>query len=644
MKILKLKLKNVRSFKNETIINFSDNLSVLIGPNGGGKTNILDTLTVVLNHYFFRDIREAPGNDAAGTPFISLQDVFHFGDANHNGVRTFLEKYQGLEQEPQIISIEFKITEEDIVNIRRMKANKQVLSEFEKSHYRGGHRIIGLNLGGVELSVGDTITYEIKDWQTPVLADKRSEAFSNYLSFFNVYDFLVNSYNQSRENGDALERLYPVIQYFSPHRNSSIDRAFVDLPPLNLTELSHTYRNSTSRSSNKASDYILGYLALKKRNYYDNEEMFQNDKEIVVLKSILSNFGYDGIEANVINPQKNHYEVRLKTGGYNLDLGKLSSGEKELIVMVLSIFSYGITNGVVIVDEPELHIHPRWQRGLLDAFRVLQNEKNVQFIIVTHSPFLIDVSNLNGVIRVYKEDFASLVVNYDENRSISAKNLYGALNALTIEKAFFVDKVLLVEGISDRVIYKAILDKEITNKNGPSIEIIDVGGKHNFSKFQEVLTAFNIQNVIIADRDYAIDLKLANDKCLELNEKGLMENLKERGSKDRTSLIGILDKFTWENRDSLTELDYSELNGLNNYLKTKNSNISENCRGALSGEIEMQYRKGIYILKEGELEDYFPVSGKMDIEKALEIRNKIIIGNLATPLEMVSIFRMIIAK
>ncbi len=633
---------NVRSFKNETVIDFSENISILIGPNGGGKTNILDILNVVLNHYFLRDVKEATGNDVGGVSFISLQEALYFGGASHDGVRTFLEKYKGLEQESQKISLEFKVTQEDILNISRMKANKEVLRDFEKSHYRGNSLISGLNFGEIEPTVGDKITYEINDWQPRSLSDKKSEIFFNYLSFFNIYDFLVNSYNQKQENRIPLERLYPVIQYFSPHRNSAIDRSFVDLPTLNLHDLSSSYRNSTSRSSNKASDYILGFLAFKKRNYLDNNESFQTDEEIVAIKSILSNFGYDGIEVSLVNPQKNLYEVRIKIGDYQVDLWKLSSGERELIIMVLSIFSYGITNGVVIVDEPELHIHPRWQRELLNAFRTLQAEKNIQFILVTHSPYLIDLNNLNGVIGVYKENFASLVVNYDENCSISEKNLYGALNALTIERAFFVDKVLLVEGVSDRVIYKGILDSVITSKSRISAEIIDVGGKKNFSKFKEILTAFKIESVIIADRDFAIDLKLIDSKCFELDEKRLMESLKERGSKDRNSLIGILDKFTWKDRDNLTELDYSKLNKLNDYLKGRNSNISGKCIDALKSKIEEQYNKGIYILKEGELEDYFTDGEKMDIERAIKVRNEIVAGRLTIPKEMTSIFKMIL--
>lgn len=83
--------------------------------------------------------------------------------------------------------------------------------------------------------------------------------------------------------------------------------------------------------------------------------------------------------------------------GSKIDLTKLSSGEKELIIMYFNlIFNTVETNGkdyrVFLVDEPEISLHIEWQSQVLnDLEKILEVslDKNEQFIICTHSPQII---------------------------------------------------------------------------------------------------------------------------------------------------------------------------------------------------------------------------------------------------------------
>lgn len=45
------------------------------------------------------------------------------------------------------------------------------------------------------------------------------------------------------------------------------------------------------------------------------------------------------------------------------------------------------THGIVLIDELDLHLHPRWQRSVVENLRT--TFPNIQFICTTHSPFLI---------------------------------------------------------------------------------------------------------------------------------------------------------------------------------------------------------------------------------------------------------------
>lgn len=69
------------------------------------------------------------------------------------------------------------------------------------------------------------------------------------------------------------------------------------------------------------------------------------------------------------------------------DLGMLSSGEKQLLILVTHAKFGSRKEGVFIVDEPELSLHMRWQEMLVDA--LLEGDGYSQFIFATHSPEIV---------------------------------------------------------------------------------------------------------------------------------------------------------------------------------------------------------------------------------------------------------------
>jgi putative ATP-dependent endonuclease of the OLD family len=88
----------------------------------------------------------------------------------------------------------------------------------------------------------------------------------------------------------------------------------------------------------------------------------------------------------------------------NRDFGvdQASSGEKEIINFVLGTFAFNIRSGLILVDEPELHLHPRWQHLLRDLFRELASDTKNQFVLASHSPAFITPMTIGNVRRIYK--------------------------------------------------------------------------------------------------------------------------------------------------------------------------------------------------------------------------------------------------
>ena len=61
------------------------------------------------------------------------------------------------------------------------------------------------------------------------------------------------------------------------------------------------------------------------------------------------------------------------------------------------------TPGVVLIDEIDLHLHPRWQRGVVRDLS--ETFPRLQFVATSHSPFIVQSMNLGGVINLDREEY-----------------------------------------------------------------------------------------------------------------------------------------------------------------------------------------------------------------------------------------------
>lgn len=76
--------------------------------------------------------------------------------------------------------------------------------------------------------------------------------------------------------------------------------------------------------------------------------------------------------------------------GHKITLENMSSGEKMLLIRILSILSDIEQDSLVFLEEPELHLDPIWSRQLISIFQTLFAHYKSHFIITTHDPFLIN--------------------------------------------------------------------------------------------------------------------------------------------------------------------------------------------------------------------------------------------------------------
>jgi predicted ATP-binding protein involved in virulence len=88
-----------------------------------------------------------------------------------------------------------------------------------------------------------------------------------------------------------------------------------------------------------------------------------------------------------INRDKGELEFFFASDGQSHPYADLSSGEKQLVLILLTVFMQQKKSAILIMDEPDISLHVDWQQKLLQTILTLNSE--CQILVSTHSPLMI---------------------------------------------------------------------------------------------------------------------------------------------------------------------------------------------------------------------------------------------------------------
>jgi predicted ATPase len=184
----------------------------------------------------------------------------------------------------------------------------------------------------------------------------------------------------------------------------------------------------------------VGYLTLFKNRYYLNrpEEWLIDiynavkSKEETILsiseaKELLTTLLEKDIEIDIT-----YNKVIFKEKGSEVSFDQLSAGYKSVITIVCDLIirfseKQQVKNiagfqGVVLIDEIELHLHPKWKYNFMKKLRDTFPE--IQFIVTTHSPTVILGASKEAVFyKIYKEDGETKISDQIPNRGYTNNTL-----------------------------------------------------------------------------------------------------------------------------------------------------------------------------------------------------------------------------
>ena len=254
------------------------------------------------------------------------------------------------------------------------------------------------------------------------LARTRKGRKAQYTSHLNDCTRLAKHYRNALTHNDNIS--LPLIAFYP------VERVVLDIPLKIKTKHTFLQLDAYDNSLNRGVDFRRFFEWFREREDTENESGISDDM-LSQLKSLAETNEDIWQQLNELNasakdrqltavrtairrfmPHMDNLKVRRKPRLYmsidknseTLDVAQLSQGEKSLMVLVgdiarrLAMLNPALDNplsgdGVILIDEVDLHLHPSWQRSLCE--RLIQTFPNCQFILTTHSPLIIsDCKNI----------------------------------------------------------------------------------------------------------------------------------------------------------------------------------------------------------------------------------------------------------
>lgn len=601
MKIEKIKVNNFRSLKN-FCMDLEDELSLIVGKNNNGKTSVIEILN----------------------KFLNKSSTLECDDFNIEYTMDLEKNLKNEEYEFIMQGIKLKIfirydENDNLSNVSKFLTtldveNNYIVLDFEYV----------LNEDNFQLLKTEYLKF-IKE-----NSDKDFEYFfrHNYKKYFK---FIKRSLGYDREKNKENEEIYIDLEN---------DKEINNLVNIKYISAKRAVDNKDTNNT----------LSLQSASYYERiKDKLEMEQSIADFRTELEETDkkfdekYESIFENVLKKikefgglKKDDLNIKIKsllqqsnilkgntTVFYNYnDQSNLPENYNGLGYLNLISIIFEIENiindfskedqkadiNLLFIEEPEAHTHPQMQYVFINNIKSLlkksseEKKINLQTIITTHSSHIVSQSDFSDIKYFNKSNNGTWCKNLkdlkklyeDDEKSYRFLKQYLTLNRAEV---FFADKIIFIEGDTERILLPAMLKKidlegeELDEKLlSQNISIIEVG-RHS-KIFQHFLNFLQIKTLIITDID-STKKKLTSDGKTTYVACSVDDTEAIRTSND--SIKYFFDKYI-ENDDCLESL--KRITSSERIIKK----VENNWEKDENGNLMVQYQ-----LKE-ETVDYYPRS------------------------------------
>ncbi|WP_321321881.1 AAA family ATPase [Labilibaculum sp.] len=492
MHIESIKIKKFRHIENAEIGSFNFNnrtsdLIVLAGPNGSGKSSVLELIGYALsNSYslswqlsrtfngFSFEVGIGLSHEERGIVISALKNELEPHE------KKLQESFNQIDQKTDI--------EEPVRNSQKQQLKEQLQRKY-KHHYdiieylnsnNVYYRAFDYNEG--EYGKNATLHNQVHSYATRELKDLLKRSLGFFLRSDRNYP--QKSFNRNQiftfDNVKRKEHLWTMAFNTSEIQYQDMYEFLVQQRYHYLRELGnyHNQKNKGINIGNEPTDPIKPYEQLLVR-------LFPSYKFADKNESIPSNLFIELPSNDVIT------------------FNDLSSGEKEVFFILSFFIRHNVENAIIVIDEPELHLHPELSRLLIRNMKSIRQGN--QIWLASHNSEIIDEAGRDKAIYVSRDlttRKAKFITGDNEEESIlQLKNIFGFSGYVGVAKNF-----VFLEGDNsspDRKFYSNLFPE-----NNSNFKLVPSNSSDNLNRINGAILSIMESNLgfmnfhLIRDRDY----------------------------------------------------------------------------------------------------------------------------------------------
>lgn len=395
LRLQEVGLYNFRGVE-ELRLDFNSDLTVIIGENGAGKSTILDAISSILSWFKANlikenrngvSLRDVDINNAKYADYASITSILKVDESNFGILLTRTKPGKSISRKSALIEIKALSGIYRFLNTVRDDANLPLIVHYSVARSNEGNRDDFAKVSPKNINEN---RWNKLDAYDDVLSDRYD--FNEFLSWLIRIDNISRADNESKSILDSLlaeiastEELIKVFESQNDNDNHRFVRTLREIIADKNQQLKEVMRrrvDGVGSQENRIIHYIK--LAIKK---------FLPEIKDISLKYTL-----------------NDIQLILNKGEEDISAQQLSQGEKSLLSLIGDLTRrlvmlnpsrdnplYG--DGIVLIDEIDLHLHPAWQQTVI--LNLQSTFPNLQFILTTHSPQVLSTVNSDS-IRILK--------------------------------------------------------------------------------------------------------------------------------------------------------------------------------------------------------------------------------------------------
>lgn len=472
---LKDKYKSLNPFISDDL----SDLTVIIGKNGSGKSQLLNLIS--------NKFQKKEEEKNIQIFIIPEPTIIQFEGIIKDNLQSI--SYDNWKATLQNSILQFKRLSKNNLKILKYIINKKLNGNIFKN--RGGllsNEDEYITLLKINISEKQKINID----SLPNIDYHREKNFFEDIYNYHVLSLFKLLNHLSNKLGKPIEEIVELDFY-----NSPIDDSLIDVNNLFNSQIEYIFYNYAKRRDLNRKNWFYKKEDKKENDSISDDDFVNNFPppwKIVndILEANNLDFYFKGIDKEDFSTDITiDITIIKKSTGENIPFIDLSSGEKVIFGLVLKLFTseYYLTNldfpDLIILDEPDAHLHPEMSHLLIN---VLQNtfvaKFGIKIILTTHSPSTIALLNEENIYqisngqntflkKISKDDALSLLTSFIPTLSIDYKN----------------HKQIFVESPTDRFYYQTLFDKLSQYKKYPfKLYFISNGyGKGSSSQVKETV-------------------------------------------------------------------------------------------------------------------------------------------------------------